>query len=163
MRPFVNKAKYPDLSNGYLLYRNRSSLTPTDRLLAEQKFNRVVKKYCKELATRIEEQGVADLPSDIGALVAVNIRKRPVYDKREKKFRPARNVDWNKTRETKEIVYKTDPNTFGFVFVPKHVKGRNIFRCFGFVANKSLYKRLRSKYNDGILPFYLADKDIYDI
>lgn len=163
MMPFTHKAKYPDLTNGYLLYRNRSSLTPSDRLLTEQQFNRIVKKYCKHLACNVEECGVADLPSDIGAVVAVSIKKRPFYDTREKKFKPARSIDWNKTRETKELVYKTDPNTFGFMFVPKRMRGMGIFRCFGFAANKSLYKRLRAKYNDGILPFYLADKDIYEI
>ena len=163
MRPFINKARYPDLTNGYLLYRNRSSLTPPERLLTEAQFNRVIKRYCKRLATMVEDCGVADLPCDMGAIVAVNIKKRPVYDAREKKFKPARSVDWDKTRETKSMVYKYDPNTFGFVFAPKHIRGRNIFRCFGFVANKSLYKRMREKYNDGILPFYLADKDIYDI
>lgn len=163
MRPFVNKARYPDLTNGYLLYRNRSAMTPSDRVLTESQYNRIVKSYCKELANRIETEGIADLPSDIGAIVAVNIYKKPVYDAREKKYRLARNIDWNATRENKKITYKDSPNTFGFVFAPKHIKKNNILRCFGFVANKALYKRMRVKYNDGILPFYLADKDIYSI
>lgn len=115
------------------------------------------------LADRLEKEGMVDLPSDIGMLAAVNIRKRPVYDKREGKYRPARSIDWDKVRETGTMAYKDSPNTFGFVFVPKHLRKRAIFRCFGFVANKSLYKKLRQEYNKGTLPFYLADKDVYSI
>ena len=163
MIPFKHTARYPDLTNGYMLYRNRSMNTPPDRLLTEEQYNRIVKSYCKELAGRIESQGVADLPSDMGAIVAVNIYKKPVYNAKEKKYKLARSIDWNATRETKEIVYKDCPNTFGFVFAPKHIKKNNILRCFGFVANKALYKRLKAKYDEGILPFYLADKDIYSI
>lgn len=163
MAALVNMAKYPDLADGYRLYSNRSMTTPRYRVLREKDYNRVVKYYCEVLAEILEKEGRVNLPCGLGMIVAVNIRKRPVYDSRDGKYRPARNIDWDLTRQSGQMTYKDGTNTFGFVYVPKIMKSRGVLRCLGFVANRQLYRRMRKMYDEGTLPFYLADKDIYRV
>lgn len=163
MAALVNMAKYPDLADGYRLYSNRSMTTPRYRLLGEREYSRVVKKYCRQMAVVLEEEGSVNLPCGLGMVAAVNIRKRPVYDSREGKYRPARNIDWGLTMQSGQMTYKDGTNTFGFVYVPKIMKSRGVLRCLGFVANRLLYRRMRKMYDEGTLPFYLADKDVYRV
>lgn len=161
MNLFLGESRYPDLSKGYELYLHRSAKTPKERILSLQQYNRIVKSYCKALADKLEDEGITDLPSNIGSIAAVNIRKKPTYDKTRKAYRPADLIDWDKTRETGGIVRKDCRITFGFVFVPKRIKGHENFRCFGIRANKALYKRMKKHYDAGTFNFYLADLETY--
>ena len=158
---FKGEARYPDLESGYELYKRRSVKTDKENLLDQVTYNRIVKQYCKELAGRLLEEGVVDLPNDIGCVAAVEVTKRATYDRRQKKYRSVGLVDWNATREAGEIVRKDGNKTLGFVFSPKRVKGHNNLRCFGIRANKALYKKVRAMYDEGDLPFYLADAETY--
>ena len=161
MTLFKNKSRYPDLSSGYELYCNRSVKTPKDRILDRVLYNRIVKAFCKELADELEKDGIVDLPSDIGSVIAVGITKKPSYDVSLKKYRSADNVDWDATRKNGTVVRKDGNKTFGFVFQSKRVKGHGNFRCFGIRANKALYKRMRKCYDEGTLNFSLTDSELY--
>lgn len=158
---FKGEARYPDLSNGYELYTHRSATTPKDRLLTEEQYNKVVKLFCKEYADRLEEEGMVDLPCEIGSVVAVEVTKRPTFDPCLGKYRTADNIDWAKTRQEGTIVRKDGRKTFGIAFVPRHTKGYGNFRCFGIRANKNLYKRMKKQYDSGTLEFYLPDLETY--
>ena len=158
---FKGEARYPDMDGGYTLYVNRSAKTPESRIMDKATYSRVVKKFCGVLAERLETEGMTDFPSDMGSVAAVRIRKKPVYDRRTGKFRPADTVDWNETRRSGSIVKKHDGYTLGFVFLPKRAKGRGNFRCFGIRANKALYRRMKTGFDGDGFDFYLADIETY--
>lgn len=163
MKLFKNQSRYPDLSKGFETYRNRSKNTPEERIFDEVQYNRIVKKYCKMLSEVLQNEGIVDLPSDIGSIAAVSIKRKPLYNRKTKMFMTNDYIDWNETRKTGRIVRDDNPNTFGFVFVPKHIKGHENFRCFGIRANKTLYQRMRKHYDTGTFDFYLADINTYQV
>lgn len=142
---FNGKARHTDFSSGYSRYLGRCKKTPDDRVLGKGGYVDVVRAYCKHLADMLEAEGTIDLPCGIGSIVAVSIRRKPTYDK-------GRNM-WRGTRG--------DRYTFGFIFSPRRERGYENFRCYGFRANRELYKRMRKKYDDGELPFYLSDKESF--
>ena len=161
MTLFKDEARYPDMTEGYALYRNRSANTPESRIMDMVTYSRVVKKFCRELSERLEAEGMTDFPSDMGSVAAVRIRKKPVYDRRTGRFRPSCSVDWNETRRIGTIVKRDGGQTLGFVFLPKRTKGRDNFRCFGIRANKALYRRMKSVFDGDGFDFYLADIETY--
>ncbi len=139
---FSGEARYPDFEDAYELYLRRSR---TRECVDEKTYNRVVKEYCKSLAERIEKEGFADLPCGLGTVAAVIMERKPQY--RGKKFVGYGRYDWKTgTRDGKL-------ETFGIVFLPSHGRNQNL-RCYGFVANRRLFKRMKESYDTGMSVWY---------
>ena len=142
---FNGKAHHPNFDAGYRRYLGRSKKTPDSRIFGKGEYVDVVRSYCQHLADMLESDGMIDLPCGIGSIVAVSIRRKPTYDK-------TRNA-WRGT--------KGDKYTFDFIFSPRRESGYENFRCYGFRANRELYKKKKKKYDDGELSFYLNDKESF--
>lgn len=151
MIPFKGEERYPDLKPGYELYSKRAYRTPEKNRLSEAEFSRIVKAYCKLLSERLVNEGFIELPYDIGAVAAVKIRRTPKFDPIRKSWRTADSIDWKETKKAGRIVRKDEQETIGFAFVPKHAKGRDIFRCFGIRSNRMLYDKVKERYDSGEL------------
>ena len=158
---FGGKAHIPDFDCGYKLYTNRCSKTPEERILRKAQYGDIIKAYCKHLAQVLESNGTIDLPCGMGTIAAVSIRRKPTYDRRNGKWRVAEAIDWKRTREAGEVVRKDSRHTFGFIFSPRREKGYENLRAYGIRANARLYRKMRKQYDDGMLPFYLPDIEIY--
>lgn len=123
--------RFADYVSGYTLYCNRKgTLSLTD-------YKRVVRNYCKLLADRLTEDGIIDLPANLGSVAVANMKRRPQY--RGKKFIGYGSIDW-KTGQ-----FNGDINAFGIVFLPNRRLTDNL-RCYGFVANKRLFQKLKASY-----------------
>lgn len=128
---FNGQARYPDMEAGYNLYVRRAKSRPcVDRRM----YNKVVKEYCKILAERLLQNGIADLPL-LGSIVAASMYRKPQY--RGKQYVGYGKMNW-KTGE-----YDGDPKAFGLVFLPDRNRSNNL-RCFGFVANRQLFKKVKA-------------------
>lgn len=142
---FNRQARYTDFSSGYELYIHRARKNaPVERA----QYNRVVRMFCRKLTEHLLEYGIVDLPADTGFIAAATITRRPQY--RGKKFIGFGGYDYAKKQ------YDGKLKTFGLVFLPKHDRNKNL-RCFGYVANRQLYKRMRDKYNSGDCPWTPID------
>lgn len=135
---FSGEARHPDLSGGYELYVRRSRIR---ECLDWDTYRRVVKEYCRVLAERLEKDGIADLPCGIGAVAAVTIRRKPLYH--GKKFIGYGKMDW------KVGYFDGSTTAFGIAFLPDRSANQNL-RCYGFVANRKLFKRMKGKYDAGM-------------
>lgn len=133
---FNNEAHYTDFTEGYELYKKRAIF---GKVLSEKEYRRVIKRYCRKLAEELYESGIIDLPNELGSIVAANITRRPQY--RGDKFIGYGKIDWSKGH------FDGTLKAFGLVFLPKHNKVGNL-RCFGFVANRQLFKKMRDRNND---------------
>lgn len=142
---FEGKARRADYGPGYARYLSRCVKTPKDRVLDDKAYGKVIQAYCQHLADTLENQGIIDLPSGMGSIVAVRIRLKPQYNKAMGKW----------------FTKGTNPHSFGFIYTPRREKGYENLRCYGYRANRRLYDRMRKKYDDGTLPFYLFDSEIY--
>jgi len=131
---FNSQAHYTDFSKGYELYRRRND---GKELLDETTYRRAVKAYCKLLAKQLCERGIVDLPNDMGSIAAAEITRKPQY--RGKKFIGYGKMNWETGR------YDGNLKAFGMVFFPKRNKNRNL-RCFGYVANRQLFKKVKKIY-----------------
>lgn len=131
---FNGQAHYTDFDDAYALYVKRAKY---GNVLDEATYRKVIKKYCGMLADELEEKGIIDLPNNLGSISAAVLTRKPQY--RGDKFIGYGKMDWEKGH------YDGTLKTFGLVLLPKHNKVRNI-RCFGFVANRKLFKRLKEKY-----------------
>lgn len=141
-----NMAHYPDLADGYNLYVKRSK---GGRVFDRKMYARIVKMYCAILANRLLETGVVDLPKGLGTISAARLTRKPQY--RGKTFVGYGKMDWTTGQ------YDGKLKTFGIVYLPKHGKNNNL-RSLGFVANRSLFKRMKSLYEScdckwGLLDF----------
>ena len=132
---FSGLGRYPDFEMGYALYcrRNRSG-----KKLDEATYSRVIRLFCKSLAERLERDGCVDLPSNLGTICTAIITRKPQY--RNKKFVGYGAFDWQKGQ------YDGKLKTFGMVFLPKHNE-KDSLRCYGFVANRRLFKRMKEMYD----------------
>ena len=131
---FSGEARYPVLKDSFRLYSRRVRC----RLPLEFKvYCKVVKLYCASLAERLCNEGMVDLPANLGTLYASTIRRKPRY--RNGKFLGYGKNDWEKGQ------YDGNPTAFGVVFLPNRKATENL-RCYGFVANRALYKRLKGIY-----------------
>ena len=136
---------YPDLSEGYALYVRRcKGRTP----ISHGEYCRAVKAYCRMLARRLESEGAVDLPKGLGTVAAARITRKPQY--RGKTFIGYGKMDWTTGR------YDGKLKTFGMVYLPKHGKNGNL-RSLGFVANRRLFKRMKSKYESEDCTWILLD------
>lgn len=126
---FNGLGHYAEFSDGYALYVRRAQSEPVD----ESTYKRIVKAYCKRLADRLYDEGLVDLPKGMGSIAATVITRKPQY--RGKRFVGYGKYDWTIGG------YDGKLKTFGLVFLPKHTK-KNM-RCFGYVANRELFKRVK--------------------
>lgn len=131
---FSGQGRYPDFSEGYALYlrRRRGSGEPMD----EKTYGRIVKAYCRRIVERLLDEGMADLPCDLGSIAAVEIRRKPQY--RGGEAVGYGGWDW-RTRS-----WDGRLRTFGMAFLPSRRRTQNL-RCYGFVANRRLFKRMKER------------------
>lgn len=142
---FSGEGRYTDFDDAYRLYVSRSK---TGQCMDEATYHRVIRLYCKRLAERLCENGIADLPSNMGSIAAATITRKARY--RDGKFQGYGKWDWN----TK--TYDGKLKTFGMVYLPRQDKNNNL-RCFGFVANRRLFKKMKAIYESGECPWYPID------
>lgn len=139
---FNSKAKYTDFSEGYEIYKKRARF---GNELTEKEYKRVVRAYCRGLAEQLKENGIVDLPNDIGSIAACTITRKPQF--RGDKFVGYGKIDWSTGQ------YDGSLKTFGLCFLPKRGKHKN-FRCYGFVANRRLFKEMKEIYLSGGCEWY---------
>lgn len=135
---FDNMAHYTDFSKGYGLYTRRCR---NGKPVTETEYKRVIRAYCKTLADSLLETGSANLPCDMGTISAAVLIRKPQY--RGDKFIGYGKKNW----ETGE--YDGTLKAFGIVYMPKHTKNSNL-RCYGFVANRRLFKKVKESYESGL-------------
>lgn len=133
---FSGQARYADFSDGYALYRKRAK---SGSVMDEAMYHKVVKDYCTAVAERLERDGMADLPG-LGSIMSARITRKAQY--RGDKFVGYGGID----RQTGR--YDGKLKTFGMVFLPRQRKKQNL-RCYGFVANRRLFKRVKKNYEEG--------------
>lgn len=138
---FSGQAKYPDMTDGYELYVRRAR---TNKSVDLQTYTAVVKEYCSLLAEDLKNEGIVDLPCGLGSVAAVTIRRRPQY--RGKKFVGYGSYNWEKGH------YDGEPKAFGLAFLPSRDKTNNL-RCYGFVANRKLFKKMKELYQSYDCPW----------
>lgn len=131
---FSGQARYPEMTDGFELYVRRSRKNECVDL---HTYTTVVKEYCRMLAKELEANGMTDLPCGIGSVAAVIMRRRPQY--RGKKFVGYGCYNW------KNGHYDGDANAFGLAFLPSRSRTNNL-RCYGFVANRKLFKKMKELY-----------------
>lgn len=131
---FNGKAHYPNLKDGYDLYAKR---TRTRGYISQEQYNSVIRLYCSILAGRLLEEGMVDLPCNLGSICAATMTRKPVY--RNGKF-----IGYGKY-DHKTGLYDGNINSFGIVFLPSRDANANL-RSYGFVANRELFKRVKSYY-----------------
>lgn len=131
---FTNQGRYPEFERGYDLYVKRSK---TGNVMDIKSYKRVLRAYCKAMSEMLCKYGIVDLPCEIGSLSAAVLTRKPQY--RGKTFIGYGKKDWT-TGE-----YDGTLKTFGIVFLPRMKKHHNL-RCFGFVANRRLFKKMKNIY-----------------
>ena len=138
---FSNKAKYPDFDSGYDLYAKRSR---GRALISKDVYKRIIREYCLGMSMRLLNDGMVDIPGNIGTLYAAVIGRKPVY--RDGKFVGYGKFDWATGR------YDGERDAFGVVFLPNRRKTPNL-RCYGFVANRRLFKKMKWLYESDYCPW----------
>jgi hypothetical protein len=130
---FNGQAHYSDFGPGYDLYRRRAR---RDDILDKATYNRVVRQFCKMLSDRLTKEGIVDLPCQMGTIAASSFTRKPQY--RGKQFVGYGKMDWKNKR------YDGNLKAFGLVYMPRRGNKRNEnLRCYGFVANRALYKTMQ--------------------
>lgn len=132
---FSGQGRYADFDEGYALYVKRSKL---GNYVDEATYRRIVKAYCKMLSDKLYDEGMIDLPSDLGSVAAATITKKPQY--RGNKFIGYGKKDW------KTGHYDGKLKSFGMVFLPRRGKNANL-RSYGFVANRKLFKKMSTRFH----------------
>ena len=138
---FSGEARYPEYDKGYDLYVKRSK---SGKYMDKETYKKVIRKYCSVLSDRLYEEGYIELPAGLGAIVPVTIQRKAQY--RGKRFIGYGKMDWGKGH------YDGSPTAFGVTFLPRRRKKDNL-RCYGFVANRKLFKRLKQRSEDYHCPW----------
>lgn len=133
---FSGQGRYPDYTQGYELYRRRAK----KEAMGEKMYARIIRTYCSSLADRLCQDGIVDLPNGFGSISAAMIKRRPKY--RDGKFVGYGKMDYDKGHLDGSM------KAFGLVYLPQHGKNDNL-RCFGYVANRRLFKRMKALYENG--------------
>ena len=131
---FSGEGRYPEFDDGYKLYCSRRRGKPS---MTEQQYKKAVKLYCRALSSRLIDNGIVDLPTGLGSISAITLTRKPQY--RGNKFIGLGKKDWESGQ------YDGSFKTFGITFLPRHTKEHNL-RCFGFVANRRLFQRMKEMY-----------------
>jgi len=138
---FSGEARYPVFTDGFGVYSRRVRSKMSMRVSS---YCKVVKMYCASLAERLYNDGIVDLPMNLGQIAAATITRKPVY--RKGKF-----IGYGKF-DIKTGQYDGKLKTFGIVFLPNRDKKAGL-RCFGFVANRKLFKRMKARYESDDCPW----------
>ena len=134
---FSGQARYADMTDGYNLYcKRRRQKEPVSLDI----YTKVVKDYCRMLAESLEKDGMIDLPSDLGTISAVVIKRKAQY--RGKRFYGYGAMDWKRKHLDGRYT------AFGLAYLPRMDKTNNL-RCYGFVGNRKLFKRMKEMYDNG--------------
>lgn len=142
---FTGEAKYPDFEAGYELYKKRSrSRECVDR----KTYNRIVRAYCGRMRDKLLQTGLVDFPNEIGSVAAAVFTRKPQY--RGDKFIGYGKMDYNTWN------YDGTLHAFGLVFLPRRSKGQNL-RCYGFVGNKRLFRKMKDVYLSDDCPWAPLD------
>lgn len=134
---FNGQGRYVDYTKGYELYKRRRRFKDA---IGFAEYKKIVRAYCKALAERLFYEGYADFPNGMGAIAAAIIKRRPQY--RGKQFIGFGKMDW------KDGHLDGSFKTFGIVFLPSRKSNPNL-RCYGFVANRQLFKKMKASYSEG--------------
>jgi len=156
---FTGMRRLDAMREGYGVY---GRLRPGGGLTYAQ-YRDVVRRYCEGLADELRERGIVDLPYGLGSIVAVSVRRRPRYDPKAGRYRPASPVDWKATKERGEVVRDDTRETFGLTFSAERGRGKANLRCFGFQADGALFMDMKRRYDGGTLGFPLPDIDDFEI
>lgn len=142
---FNGDGRYPEFSKAYGLYcrRNRAS-SPVD----EKTYRAVIREYCRMLADRLEKDGAVDLPNDMGTITTAKIRRKPQY--RGNRFVGFGKMDWSTGN------YDGSMYAFGLVYLANRNKTENL-RCYGFVSNRRLFKRMKELWQSDYCPWTPLD------
>ena len=138
---FSGEARYPDFHKGYGLYSKR---VRKREIIRFSSYCIVIRKYCASLAERLYNNGMVDLPAGLGVLTTATIPRKAQY--RGKTFIGYGKKDWEKGH------LDGSAKAFGVVFLPNRKKSQNL-RCYGFVTNRALYKRLKKFYESYDCPW----------
>ena len=133
---FSGKGRYTDFSDAYSLYLKRSK---TGNVMDEKMYRRVIKDYCHALADRLLRDGMADVPG-LGTITAATITRKAQY--RGDKYIGYGGIDRTTGRFDGKL------KTFGIVFLPQRGRKQNL-RCYGFVANRRLFRKMKEKHENG--------------
>ena len=128
---FSGYARYPDYDDGYDLYVKRSK---SGTYMDKKTYKRVVREYCRAMAESLYDYGFVELPAGLGSLSAIRIERKARYI--GDRLVGYGKIDWRKG------MYDGSLRAFGITFLPKWRKKNNL-RCYGFVANRKLYKRVK--------------------
>jgi hypothetical protein len=142
---FSGKAQYTDFDRGYELYVKRSK---KNECFDHKTYNRVIRMFCRGLAERLGRDGIVDLPNNLGSVAAARITRKPQY--RGDRFIGYGKMDWSTGH------YDGQLKTFGLVFLPSRDKTQNL-RCYGFVANRRLFQKMKRDYEGGECGWTLLD------
>lgn len=138
---FTGEAHYTSFENGY----NRYVMGAKSREVVDRAtYNRVVKAYCQLLADKLMDEGMVDLPCNLGTLATVRIKRKPQF--RGRKFVGFGKKDWESG------IYDDSREAFGVALLPRHEINDNL-RCYGFVANRQLYQRLKNRSEEFACPW----------
>lgn len=137
---FNNKAHYTDFDAGYGLYVRRSR---GGKCLSEEQYRKAIKMYCRYMAKSLCDEGAAELPCGLGMITAAIITRKPQY--RGKKFVGYGKMDWQNG------TYDGKLKAFGVVYLPRHEYAN--LRCFGYVANRRLFKKMKDIYTSYDCPW----------
>ena len=132
---FSGEARYPKFDEGYQSYSKRVRKGLSVQFSV---YCCVIRKYCASLAERLYENGIVDLPMGLGSICAATFRRKLQY--RGDKFIGYGKMDWEKGH------MDGSHEAFGLVFLPNRKKNMNL-RCYGFVANRKLYKKMKELYS----------------
>lgn len=133
---FNGKAHYTDFDKGYELYVSRSR---KGECFDKKTYNRVIRLYCKKMAERLLDDGFVDLPAGLGMITAAEITRKPQY--RGKTFVGYGKMDWKTGHRDGKL------KTFGMVYLPRRGGRKENLRSYGYVANRALFKKMKSKYD----------------
>ena len=135
---FHNRGKYTDFEKSYELYCKRCKKSSP---VNYQTYKNIVREYCKCLADRLANDGMVDLPSNLGTIIVSDIRRKPQY--RGDKFVGYGKMNWKEGR------YDGSNKALGIVFLARRDKTENL-RSFGFVANRRLFYRIKELFDSGL-------------
>ena len=138
---FSGQARYPDMTDGYEVYVRRTRKNEPVNL---HTYTAIVKEYCSLLAEDLKKEGAVDLPCGLGTVAAVTIRKSPQY--RGDKFVGYGGFNWEKGH------FDGEPEAFSITYLPRRDKNKNL-RCYGFVANRRLFKKMKELYQSYDCPW----------
>lgn len=135
---FNRQARYPDFAEAYERYKSGAR---TRACVDESTYRRIIRMYCGLLADRLVEDGMVDLPCDMGMIAVATIKRKARYI--NGKFAGYGRVDWRRGGAR-----DGSPTALGVVYIPTRRKTANL-RSYGFVANRVLYKRIKKAYESG--------------